>query len=392
MTYQMTRQTQPMEDVPEGASRGQVIVMFALFAMAMFGILGLAIDLGYAFAERRTVQNAADLAAIAGAREIVRNSVATEKPVTTAALPAMKEALAGNTMGGVTPVIDEDSCEYIDLDAVRQAPCSTESIAAVPVPASARGIKLTVSATHGTFFIRVFPGAPANLTVKATARAYVELTQSAGYNSPVLICGYGNKTWPDNKQIDVLLNNSTVNPAAIGKTFRLTGSKTQIPRCGTDSSSYDIAWNNWRGAHVVKKRLDGDADISEINEYWEVAGGKPAAFQNSVVGIEGCRETVAVPYNCIIAVPIACGTAQGCAAPTGTGSAGDPMRLYVVKVLAFAVQLCSGTTATGSTVCLSGTLLDDYLLSEMTYPGGGERDWCRDCGGVVGIKLNQPES
>ena len=37
------------------------------------GVLGLAVNLGFAFADRRTLQNAADAAALAGARQVTKS-------------------------------------------------------------------------------------------------------------------------------------------------------------------------------------------------------------------------------------------------------------------------------------------------------------------------------
>ncbi|MGA7670752.1 MAG: pilus assembly protein TadG-related protein, partial [Nitrolancea sp.] len=48
-------------------SRGQIIIMVAALAVSLTAMIGLAVDLGVAFAERRTVQTAADSAALAGA-------------------------------------------------------------------------------------------------------------------------------------------------------------------------------------------------------------------------------------------------------------------------------------------------------------------------------------
>lgn len=52
----------PHESGHRSASRGQVLIMFALFSTAMLGMVGLATDLGIAFAGRRSMQNAADAA------------------------------------------------------------------------------------------------------------------------------------------------------------------------------------------------------------------------------------------------------------------------------------------------------------------------------------------
>ncbi len=47
--------------------RGQILVLFALALVAMIAMVGLILDGGSAFAQRRQEQNAADLAALAGA-------------------------------------------------------------------------------------------------------------------------------------------------------------------------------------------------------------------------------------------------------------------------------------------------------------------------------------
>ena len=53
--------------------RGQVVVIFALALVAMVGMVGLVLDGGSAFAQRRSVQNAADLAALAAANDLIVN-------------------------------------------------------------------------------------------------------------------------------------------------------------------------------------------------------------------------------------------------------------------------------------------------------------------------------
>ncbi|MCH8010190.1 MAG: Tad domain-containing protein [Chloroflexi bacterium] len=53
-----------------GGERGQMLVMIALLTTAMLGLVGLAIDTGFHFVERRQLQNAADHAAIAAAYEL----------------------------------------------------------------------------------------------------------------------------------------------------------------------------------------------------------------------------------------------------------------------------------------------------------------------------------
>ncbi|TMD04634.1 MAG: hypothetical protein E6J01_12390 [Chloroflexi bacterium] len=51
--------------------RGQSLVIIALSATALFGIIALGLDAGRLYFERRDVQNAADAAALAGAQELI---------------------------------------------------------------------------------------------------------------------------------------------------------------------------------------------------------------------------------------------------------------------------------------------------------------------------------
>jgi Flp pilus assembly protein TadG len=55
---------------------GQILVMFAFMLTVLLGAVGLSIDLGAAFMQRRTMQAAADAGALAGTR-IVSKSTAT---------------------------------------------------------------------------------------------------------------------------------------------------------------------------------------------------------------------------------------------------------------------------------------------------------------------------
>lgn len=56
---------------PTRATDGQIIVIFALGLVAMIAMVGLVLDGGSTFAQRRGEQNAADLAAMAGANEFL---------------------------------------------------------------------------------------------------------------------------------------------------------------------------------------------------------------------------------------------------------------------------------------------------------------------------------
>jgi Flp pilus assembly protein TadG len=58
------------------SERGQALIVLALAAIGIFGIVGLAIDGSAKFSDRRHAQNAADTAAMAGALELARDDTA----------------------------------------------------------------------------------------------------------------------------------------------------------------------------------------------------------------------------------------------------------------------------------------------------------------------------
>ncbi len=59
---------------PVKRERGQILVIFALALIVIIGMVGLVLDGGSAFAQRRAEQNAADLAALAGANVYLHES------------------------------------------------------------------------------------------------------------------------------------------------------------------------------------------------------------------------------------------------------------------------------------------------------------------------------
>lgn len=75
--------------------KGQILVLFALGLVVMIGMVGLVLDGGGAFAQRRDEQNAADLAAVAGANAYL-NTNGTVAARTAAAQAAAIASATGN--------------------------------------------------------------------------------------------------------------------------------------------------------------------------------------------------------------------------------------------------------------------------------------------------------
>jgi|GEM_PF-862102 len=374
-------QTKP-DETEQGASRGQVLIMFALFLTVMMGILGLAVDLGYAFSQRRTVQNAADLAAVAGTRTVIRYKAGDS----TAALTDVQNLVSANHMNNT--VTELESCSYLDQNAVEVGDCS------LTVPANATGVYVSVSETHPTFFIKVVPGAPAFVTTRADASAQTERLDLAGMDAPFVLCGYDTKyanrdvSPAEIDEMDILLSDYVVNPDALGKEFRLSGSsKNDISRSACNVSATDTYMNSWRGL-ADKVANEGKRIVLPGNStanWWNPKIGSPATnvstLINKVSGIEGCVE-LTNPKNigtdnpsneCVMLLPVA------------SNYDSSVRRFKVTKVMAFRVRKDTTNSST-----FWGTLLDDYLVYGASVPRGIDlAPWCRDCGSVVVIRLDE---
>nr|MBA2754197.1 hypothetical protein [Chloroflexia bacterium] len=161
----------PDDEGRSRAEKGQIIILFAMFSTVLIGMLGLATDLGFAFAQKRTVQNAADAAAMAGARQ-----VAHYKDTPTGKTRAQDEAntFATADLNKMTASQSMPVCQYIN-DSFKAPPDATLGACTLDVPAAASGVHVQVTETHDTFFIRVIPGAPKTVPITAQASARVEV-------------------------------------------------------------------------------------------------------------------------------------------------------------------------------------------------------------------------
>jgi Flp pilus assembly protein TadG len=78
--------------------RGQILVLFVIALVAIIAGVGLVIDGGFAFAQRRNEQNAADLAAFAGANALLNGQDANAAALAAAALNDYPDGVGGTTV------------------------------------------------------------------------------------------------------------------------------------------------------------------------------------------------------------------------------------------------------------------------------------------------------
>lgn len=152
-----------------GAPRGQVIVIFALALVPILGMVGLVIDGGNAFAQRRADQNATDAAALAGALDMAEN------------LPWQNKGLAGpNSDADIAATIVASAAEngiatiaatYVNINGIDLG----VTVGQGAVPAAAAGVRVAGTKTFDAYFSGAI-GIPSwTVTTEATAVAgYVQ--------------------------------------------------------------------------------------------------------------------------------------------------------------------------------------------------------------------------
>lgn len=336
-----------------GRSRGQVVVMLAFAMVALIGMLGLATDLGYLFVERRTLQNAADAAALAGAQQLTKWD-ATNKKYTNSlsVLDSVQSVISGNEVGGKAPTIV--SCNYVDSHANALGECDS-SAAAIP-PALASGVKVVVKETHSTFFIRIVGPKTASTSTTSTAQVYHATV--IPNDAPFIVCGTQD---PNGSQPAILNADDTINYSANGTTYLIhaqNGGKG-LNQCSAKGGSFDGLASN-----------KGGNDNATIPGDWTIKTGETSGpTREAVDGVAGCGATT-VWNDCVLILPVA----------NNASGNGSNTVLYVVNIAAFQVTQVAANQHTG-------TLLASYTIGSATYPIKATSTWTVGQDGVLLIRI-----
>jgi Flp pilus assembly protein TadG len=99
----MSKETSAMKPLrtDRKAERGQILVLFTIAIVVVIGMLGLVLDGGSAFAQRRDEQNASDLAALAGANAYLTSTGnKTADAIAAATAVALKNGYATDAASG----------------------------------------------------------------------------------------------------------------------------------------------------------------------------------------------------------------------------------------------------------------------------------------------------
>lgn len=160
----------------DGSRRGQMTIIVAVMATALLAFLALTIDGGYAFSQRRAMQNAADAAALAGARQLAAAGVG-DVVVDTTISSTVRQAATNNGWNSTTGSL---SGTYVASDLSMAG-----TIGGGTVPTPARGVAVTTTIPYNTFFAG-FIGLN-QLTAQATAQAIWGYVCSADCLMPITV-------------------------------------------------------------------------------------------------------------------------------------------------------------------------------------------------------------
>lgn len=261
------------------AHSGQILVLSALFFTVMIGALGLAVDLGFAFSQKRSMQNAADAGALTGAQLVAKSTNPVQAEVEAI---VRQNAMKGGTIGAIT-------CYYVKDAGRSEVGCGGT------VPADATGVEVKVTESHPTFFIQAVPGAPTTVTTSADARANVK-TLGMPQDGPFIVCGIKTKVVATgNTTMDVMIPSGSswiIDPAAVDRTFEIHGPT--------------IATCREQGPSDFKGLGEGAANKSLSAPGWFTykTGASAGLIENDVDGPNGCKANQVI-NNCVVFLPIA---------------------------------------------------------------------------------------
>jgi Flp pilus assembly protein TadG len=263
-----------------GDPRGQAIVIFVLALVPILGMVGLVIDGGNAFAQRRGDQNATDAAALAGALDMAEN------------LPWVNKGLAGpNSDADIAATISASAAEngvltttasYVNINGTDLG----VTVGNGAIPATAGGVRVVGSKTFDAYFSGAI-GFP-TFTVTTEATAVAGYVQNIGRGTVLPI------TLPIN--VTICDNNGTATQVLNGGSpYRWPkNTEVSVPICKGPASG-NVGWLDWDPpsggtSEVVDSTLNPDnppIDIPSWVDYHEpgnINAGNVADAINTYAG------------------------------------------------------------------------------------------------------------
>lgn len=307
---------------------GQVLVLFALGLVAMIAMVGLVLDGGDTFAQRRDQQNGADLAAVAGANAYL-NASGSVANRTAAAVAAAQTAATRNGY------IDGTGGAAIDV--------------AVTLLSGGAEVTVDLTSPHENNFARVVGLNTWDVSVTATAQTGVIDTavgaapwmmHEDAFNGAVPIYGASN-------------------PGAFGEP---PGPNADYPLASTDIAWTDFNGSNNVNAAEVRGIIEGTNIVTATMQINQYIGQHNSGMQTTIFGeIDDHLKNKDVPVPIVGSCP------------------GNPSNHGCFK--GWALFHVTGATG-GSTKQIYGYFLDDFIRQPLSV---GECTSAQQAAGTCGV-------
>jgi Flp pilus assembly protein TadG len=183
-----------------------MLVLFGLSLVALLLAVGLVVDAGYAYGQRRAAQNAADFAAMAGTR-IVAESLQGDAT----------NGTPSNVMNAITSVLTANNAQLVSAQYVSAAGVLKGNVTTVaPIPNGAYGVVVTANRSWRPFFLGVI--GVSSWSAGAGATAITPPTTASGTVLPVGV--------QDTQYTNLLLHNCNIDQLS---TCKLTSGGLNLP-------------------------------------------------------------------------------------------------------------------------------------------------------------------
>lgn len=375
---------------------GQLLVLFALFLVALVAGLGLIFDAGQAWGEQRRAQNTADAMAYAGALELAKRLAGVTPPATDAEVcSAVVAARDANVVGAGSPSAvacngtNNPLASYVNGNGT----VILGSVGGGSIPIGAAGVRSWASRTVSPFVTgRLLP---VSLTASADATAIAGYVDNAGAGSllPIAI------------PVSFTFCNGQNDPVSLEQSWPI-GIDTVVPLCRADptgaATGGNVGWLDWDppggGVPDVSDSIYTPDNPPFRVPSWmfvaEAGNSNSPQLENALNTLIG--QTVLVPKFDAICATEPSGEKRYLAdCPEGSIDHGRGNQWYHLHSLAaFTINgvytqgnnssICGGN---GSTGCLTGQF-NGYVYTGTVDPGPGYTSGNPPLpGAVVGVQL-----
>lgn len=316
---------------PEPRRSGQMLVLFALTLTALILAVGLVIDGGYAWTQRRAAQNAADLASLAGTRVVALAQAGASKTGTDV-LAAMNAVNAAN---GVPSTVAGDAF-YVDNNGSSTA---IQVSSGQAVPATARGVLVSTAKSWRPFFLGIMGVNGWTASAQATSKSSINRITTA----------------PSGDLLPLAMPLNSV-PTNVCPTGAPVSSCTPV-NIAQGSGSGQFGWMSWNGTgnavytcDIMTPPLNNPAYSVPLNSFITIPGNTGVSASNCLKdAFQYWIDSGATIYVPIIspgpgACPANCFPGTSTPYPPTSQGSGSNVTYNVIGFGGFQMTGCDGST------------------------------------------------